>query len=47
MLKNEERIMNSKFNSRDIESSNIKTDLVAEGLEYIGETIDYENFDKK
>lgn len=47
LSKNEDRMISSKFNNRDIESSNIKIDLIAEGLEYISETIDYENFDKK
>lgn len=30
-----------------MESSNIKSELILEGLEYITEAIDYENFDKK
>lgn len=36
-----------KFLNRDSESSIIKTTLIREGLEYINEVIDIENFDKK
>jgi len=36
-----------KFRIRDTESSIIKTTLLREGLEYINEVVDIENFDKK
>ena len=36
-----------KFRNRDTESSIIKSELINEGLTYVNETIDYENFDKK
>jgi hypothetical protein len=36
-----------KFRNRDTESSKLKSDLINEGLTYVNETIDYENFDKK
>lgn len=36
-----------KFRNRDTESSILKSELISEGLTYINETIDYENFDKK
>lgn len=42
-----EKMQTNKFHNRDSESSSIKTELIAEGLEYINESIDYENFDKK
>ena len=48
MSRNVEPEVNSpKLHNRDIESSIIKSELIAEGLEYITEVVDYENFDKK
>lgn len=42
-----EEMRTNKFNNRDTESSILKTELVLEGLEYINESIDFENFDKR